>query len=500
MWDVGCGIQKMPHRVTLLFFGLLASYIWIVFSFIPIINCLVVQSRTRDVKRLSIKKHKLQCSFLHSCDKTLSFMTRRIPESRTLTVLFSSNRVFESSIDSEELQTLTKRNEDNDYPNTTRTFITNPMKVYIEDTDAYGVLYNSNYLRCYDRALYISSITGCNSNRMKSRDWSIASVKEMKFKGSPPLGGSYIIKGKMIDNSSDGHSELWDMEMIEATDKNEDENNLSKTVYNIAIGIRILHPENHDRNALYNINPSIPFNVGNVFSQKTSSNKSSVVSVRKVTANNKKMIDKFMVFRDEFDQHLVSHLPLRNVLNLFERSRSNALGGPDELRRLQHDENIIFVVTSIKDLQLFSYSVNADYNRTDSGKTDSLDQVEVHPSQVENTEELQQYSSLTNSIQAGQELIVETEYVVKKRGMIIECHHKMRIPNINPTEVIKDGNTVEKNKSLVTMTDNDSVESGNNYDDCRMYAQGIVTLMALDERSRRPTSKLPDWLLVKLTT
>lgn len=30
--------------------------------------------------------------------------------------------------------------------------------VYIEDTDAYGVMYNSNYLRAYERALFTYSI------------------------------------------------------------------------------------------------------------------------------------------------------------------------------------------------------------------------------------------------------------------------------------------------------------------------------------------------------
>ena len=28
------------------------------------------------------------------------------------------------------------------------------MKIYIEDTDCYGLMYNGNYIRSYERALY----------------------------------------------------------------------------------------------------------------------------------------------------------------------------------------------------------------------------------------------------------------------------------------------------------------------------------------------------------
>ena len=32
-----------------------------------------------------------------------------------------------------------------------------PMTVYLEDTDAYGIMFNTNYLRSYDRALHLTT-------------------------------------------------------------------------------------------------------------------------------------------------------------------------------------------------------------------------------------------------------------------------------------------------------------------------------------------------------
>jgi hypothetical protein len=46
---------------------------------------------------------------------------------------------------------------------------------------------------------------------------------------------------------------------------------------------------------------------------------------------------------------ITCHLPLRSVLNLCERARSNHIGGPNALRELQENDNILVVVTGIKD-------------------------------------------------------------------------------------------------------------------------------------------------------
>jgi acyl-CoA thioesterase FadM len=99
----------------------------------------------------------------------------------------------------------------------------------------------------------------------------------------------------------------------------------------------------------------------------------------------------FQVYRDEFDPHLSTHLPLRNILNLFERARTNILGGPDGLRRLQKEEGLLYVVTGIDQCSLVTYS------------------------------SAQQRNGETPLLMAGESLTVATNSILKRGGSMIEC-------------------------------------------------------------------------------
>jgi hypothetical protein len=99
--------------------------------------------------------------------------------------------------------------------------------------------------------------------------------------------------------------------------------------------------------------------------------------------------DKFTPFRDEFDGDII---PIRNQLNFFERARSNSLGGPDALRKLQQEDGLIFVVSSIDQGSLVS-----------------------SPS----------YGGI------GQSVIVETAVVTKRQGMVMEFQHALLTLNEN---------------------------------------------------------------------
>lgn len=57
----------------------------------------------------------------------------------------------------------------------------------------------------------------------------------------------------------------------------------------------------------------------------------------------------FDTYRDDYPLSVSSYMPLYKMLNLFERSRSNWLGGPEILHRLQQD-GILCVVWSLSDL------------------------------------------------------------------------------------------------------------------------------------------------------
>jgi acyl-CoA thioesterase FadM len=277
-------------------------------------------------------------------------------------------------------------------------FTTPPMQVYIEDTDAYGVMYNGNYLRCYDRALHMATQDEPRGEVLlmghAHEGWSLLAVAQQKFQSSPALGGSFVVEGvlKESDSSPGNDWELWDMTMKSAD---------GDTIYNTISGVKIAKPEEEDATSVSS------FRVASVEPLDHSRTDTSTAIC----------YDHFRTYRDEFDSHLRGHLPLRNVLNLFERSRTNWLGGPESLRKLQKQEGVVFVVTRIEDCSLLP----------------------------------------NNGCRPGQQLTVETSFVPKRRGMMIQC-----------TQILKAGDTP--------------------------LAQGKITIMTLDETTRRPTSKLPLWL------
>lgn len=276
---------------------------------------------------------------------------------------------------------------ENDFSEANATFRTPPMHVYIEYTDAFGVVYNGNYLKFFDRALHRMT-----DNLTKEHDdWSIISVGEQKFKQSPTLGGTFVIEG--IRKELDEAYEVWDMDM-----KSVD----GSTVFNSVTDVRIGKPTGEDRTiqlpTLKDIDSfAIP--------------QGGVVST-----------DIFMAYRDEFEPHLPGKMPLRNVLNLFERSRSNYLGGPNVLREMQTNEGIIFVVTHIENAWL-----------VDDGATCC----------------------------AGDEVVVETTFVTKRKGMVLDC-----------LQTLKRGGA--------------------------RLAQASVRVMVLNATTMRPTNNLPESLKTTL--
>ncbi len=219
-------------------------------------------------------------------------------------------------------------------------FISPLMKVYIEDTDAYGVMYNGNYVRAYERALE------CVFN--EDNDWFVEKVTNHQFKNSPVLGDEFVIQGQKVDNNDD---KSWNLEM--------------KNV--------------HDESIVYNT-ATLTIKT----STSVSTNTTDTLEEEDLTP---KKEYPFHVFRDEMvslgknDERMM--IPCRNILNLFERSRTDSLGGPDSLRRMEMDDGIVWVVTRIDDM-----------------KVCCCDQ---HSSKV----------------------VVSNQMSVKRNGMIVEFHHSL---------------------------------------------------------------------------
>lgn len=280
-------------------------------------------------------------------------------------------------------------------PSLTTSFVSPLFQCYIEDTDSYGVMHNANYLRSFDRALHSmyalqdtqylnedgSSAANGDASQKRQRsmldtheDWSIVHVTNQKFKSSPALGGIYCIHGSLVEHQED--LEVWDLAMHASVDP-------QSTMFNSARAT-IARPGVFAQPAV--LVQDIAKNTdddGDDDGRKKS---------RFVTSK-----DIFRLFRDEFDVHFPSHIPLRNCLTIFERSRSNFLGGPDNLRKLKEDHGLLFVVTKVDDCCKFPTLPPSD----DGSKV----------------------------LAPGQLVLVQTDFEVKRKGMIIECHHALMAKN-----------------------------------------------------------------------
>jgi len=262
-------------------------------------------------------------------------------------------------------------------------FVSPRYQCYIEDTDSYGVMYNANYLRSFDRALhsfyamgdYVMNNNNNNNNKRQSildthEDWVIIEVNDQKFKSSLQLGGHYCVHGSLVEHQD--IMEIWDVAMRESEDP-------KSTVFNSA-RVTVARPDvfvpQHNTNTNKITIPMMETQKDNQ-QQKQQKQQEEAVTTK----------DIFRLFRDEFDAHCSRHIPLRNVLTLFERSRSNYLGGPDALQKLKEEHGLLFVVTKINKCCKFE---------------------------------------IKDDLLPGQLVLVETTFKVKRNGMIIECYQTLK--------------------------------------------------------------------------
>jgi acyl-CoA thioesterase FadM len=299
------------------------------------------------------------------------------------------------------------------------TFQSPKFRVYIEDTDAYGVLYNSNYVRAFERALL--QYAPLSASDETSRKWILSAIHNQKFRSSPALGEEYIIRGKLV------HANTWEIEMIT-------ENESSDVVHN---------------SALVEVTPGMKLSPANELTLKQSG---------KVDEK------RYIPYHDEFDHYNFDqttsrhnyYIPIRNAMNFFERSRSDFLGGPDALRKMQVEDDLIWVVTGVENGKLFDH---------DSAQTRDMDDISVNEYRPE--DEMQKMANEETAVfevSPGKEVIVETTFDVKRKGMILDCHHTLWM----------EGGSQRK-----------------------LLAQATCVIVALKGSTRRPTSNLPQWVLDK---
>lgn len=377
-----------------------------------------------------------------------------------------------------------------------KTFTSPAFRVYIEDTDAYGVMYNSNYLRSYERALshVVVPVVGGDDGGNGHHGWVLSSVAEQRFRSSPSLGGEYVVRGELVERERDGNSgdgdgddvEIWRLEMV-AVNENEvqhghfDDDEERLVVHNSAVATVTRRRRPPPETA-----PS-----------------SAPVRLDAAERSGRFFECAHTAYRDEFDYHAPAsshphhrsssrpllHLPLRSALNYFERSRSTYLGGPDALRRMQEEEDLLWVVTGIDECELLLDSVAIEEHShsiidrdngidVDDGDDDDDGEEAADTVMLKDAEFDDDWHPVP-----GREVIVRTDFVVKRRGMIVDCRHRLYLdvggdPRIGGNTPMTGGAAGTKRRR-------------------RLLAQATVTIMALRGSTRRPTSKLPGWILDK---
>jgi hypothetical protein len=374
---------------------------------------------------------------------------------------------------------------------TTVTFTSPTYHIYIEDTDAYGVMYNGNYLRSYERAL--SHVSRQNHD---SYSWMVTSVTNQKFRSSPSLGEEYIIRGVMLEEDEErggecgeeggrrrDHEEVWQLEMATRSTKNtsnngdtggDDDDDNNWIVHNSAT-VTIINTL-HDSSSLPNEKMAEKAVSASTPQQQLDEDRGGTIFEQRCTAYSDEFDTHHFYFQNQHRQQSSfaparSILPIRNAMNFFERSRTNYLGGPDILRKMQVDEDILWVVTSVDDGELMLLLNEEDSDFVEDEETRKEEK-------VVNT----YLSNSTPSMNASRrEITVRTNFIVKRRGMIVECRHELFMDDDDDDNVRPDSSK--------------SLSNHSNGGKRSLLAKATVTIMALKGSTRRPTSKLPNWIL-----
>lgn len=417
-----------------------------------------------------------KCSSQSFTNKRGSFYHYRTNMPMTLLALSDHEGIGERSMKIEGgHENETELCHQNTISRTSLSFISDPMQVYIEDTDAYGVMYNSNYIRAFERAMFdfaqkltaystASSqekqvplqlqVAGTNSLLFDpTHDFYVTKVTAQKFKSSPVLGSSFVIRAKqfIIDDldtrkqSGNQQVESWSVEMLkynsdtcqdgvsllvegEPQQQQQQKQQQQQQVFNTAIVTIAARSNSNYARAPQPSYVSVSSS-SSLLSTNNNNNNNHDKNEKKNHDKNDEIVqrsDVFTIHRDEFDVHLPNGtIPIRTALNLFERQRSNWLGGPHVLKQMMKEYNLQWVVTSIDDLEIFT---TCSSSRT------------THQGQ--------------NGVLPGMKVEVRSSIQVKRRGMILEFHQDVILGQL-------------------------------------VLARGVVTICAIDAQKGRPTRDIP---------
>eukprot|EP00960_Hanusia_phi_P066242 766348-Hanusia_phi.AAC.4 len=88
------------------------------------------------------------------------------------------------------------------------------FSVYIEDTDCYGVVYNCNYLKFFDRARQTAlGLLPLKDLRRKQIDLVTSCVRELRLPGAAVLGQELRIESRIVSADRQGGMR-WDQSLL----------------------------------------------------------------------------------------------------------------------------------------------------------------------------------------------------------------------------------------------------------------------------------------------
>jgi len=213
------------------------------------------------------------------------------------------------------------------------------FSIYIEDTDCYGVVYNCNYLKFFDRARQTAlGLLPLKNLRRKDVELLTTYVDELRLPGAAVLGQELRIESKVVASKGRGGIQ-WEQSLIcEDTDavlaKMEA---TTKFVHASSTGIG-------DVLEAFRGNSSV-----RSWLEEGEEEEEAAGETRTFVMEGRVHEEEVIVFADDFDgRGRISDL---SIAKMFERNRNIALGGPAGLNRLK-EEGFLVVVTHFNDFSI----------------------------------------------------------------------------------------------------------------------------------------------------
>lgn len=274
-----------------------------------------------------------------------------------------------------------------------------PVTVYIEDTDAFGVCYHSNYLKYCARArsaIYadINNYNGTDTSSLRfERDVHERCffIPKVKFLRAAVLGSSlrvqtFVYFDNRYSTNDDKNNNNDDINSMKFVHKIYEDHNSSNDEYYSNYNVNGVTPVP----ALFEAEIEISFmnHVGNLLSFSSSLSMDSLQASAdcsfvitkgsdcRNTNSDAYLVTEVEIFPDEcchrFAYHNINsaddtscwyYIPNEvDILRWFERNRTELIGGAASLREIQEEDNILIVVASISDLNIMNNHKNIPEN------------------------------------------------------------------------------------------------------------------------------------------